>query len=117
MASREPVQDSSSNQEVVDQGIDGDKAGTNVEPTRPGCPKQADIMSRTMRHKFKWSGVRLLWNGDAGDQPIVAVDHVDQVKEWMAREASKTQGCQGEVKKEGDQDQEACGSEIYGSNC
>ncbi len=52
-----------------------------------GCnDKQADIMSRTMRHKFKWSGVRLLWNGGAGDQPVVAVDHVDQIREYFARE-------------------------------
>src|ERR1019366_2693375 len=38
MASREPVQDSGSMKEVVNQGIDGDEAGTNVEPTGAGCP-------------------------------------------------------------------------------
>jgi hypothetical protein len=53
-----------------------------------GCnDKQADIMSRTMRHKFKWSGVRLLWNGGVGDVPVVAVDHVDQIREYFTRES------------------------------
>jgi hypothetical protein len=52
-----------------------------------GCnDKQADIMSRTMRHKFTWSGVRLLWNGDAGEEKTVAVDHVDRIKEYLVRE-------------------------------
>jgi hypothetical protein len=38
MGSRKLVQDSGSMKEVVDQGIDGDEAGTDVEPTGAGCP-------------------------------------------------------------------------------
>jgi hypothetical protein len=49
-------------------------------------PEQADVASRTLRHKFKWSGVRLLYNGDAGDVPVIAVDHVDRIKEYLTRE-------------------------------
>jgi hypothetical protein len=38
MVGRKPVQDSGSMKEVVNQGIDGDEAGTDLEPTGPGCP-------------------------------------------------------------------------------
>lgn len=47
-------------------------------------PEQADTLARTMRHKFKWSGVRLLYHAENGEQ-LVAVDHVDQIREYLTR--------------------------------
>jgi hypothetical protein len=38
MASAEPVEDSSSMKEVVDQGIDDNETRPDGEPTRPGSP-------------------------------------------------------------------------------
>jgi hypothetical protein len=38
VASRKPVQDPGSMKEVMDQGIDSDEAGTDLEPTGAGCP-------------------------------------------------------------------------------
>src|ERR1019366_8706678 len=38
MASCKPIQDSSAMKEVVDQGIDSNEAGTDLEPTGAGCP-------------------------------------------------------------------------------
>ena len=77
-------------QSALDKKLhDLDEAGKIYEfaETSLKCsPEQADIMSRTMRHKFTWSGVRLLYNGDAGDEKVVAVDHVDQIKEYLVRD-------------------------------
>jgi hypothetical protein len=73
------------NEQIAD--IDATNKLLEFAETVLGCDdKRADQIARTMKHKFTWSGVRLLWNGDAGDQPIVAVDHVDQIKEYFARE-------------------------------
>ena len=38
MASSEPVEDSGSMKEVVDQGIDDNETRPDGEPTRPGSP-------------------------------------------------------------------------------
>jgi hypothetical protein len=75
---------------TLDQTLhDFDEAGKIYEffeTVLKSAPQQADIASRTMRHKFHWSGVRLLYNGDAGDEKVVAVDHVDRIREYLTRE-------------------------------
>jgi hypothetical protein len=72
----------------LDQKLhDLDEAGAihdYFETVLKSTEQQAEIASRTMRHLFKWSGVRLLWNNEnTGGVPIVAVDHVDQVRAFL----------------------------------
>jgi hypothetical protein len=72
----------------LDQKLhDLDEAGAIhdfFETVLHSTPEQAEIASRTMRHLFKWSGVRLLWNNEnTGGVAIVAVDHADQVREFL----------------------------------
>jgi len=72
----------------LDQKLhDLDEAGAihdYFETVLKASPEQAEIASRTMRHLFKWSGVRLLWNNeDTKGVPVVAVDHVDQVRAFL----------------------------------
>jgi hypothetical protein len=74
----------------LDQKLhDLDEAGAvhdYFETVLKSTPEQAEIASRTMRHLFKWSGVRLLWNNeDTAGVPLIAVDHVDQVREFLTR--------------------------------
>ncbi len=67
---------------------DRDEAGAihdYFETVLKSSPEQSEIASRTMRHLFKWSGVRLLWNNEnTGGVPIVAIDHADQVRAYLA---------------------------------
>jgi hypothetical protein len=72
----------------LDQKLhDLDEAGAihdYFETVLKSSPEQAEIASRTMRHLFHWSGVRLLWNNEnTGGVPIVAVDHSDQVRAFL----------------------------------
>jgi len=55
------------------------------ETVLKSTPEQADVASRTMRPYFKWSGVRLLYRSEGDAQPVIAVDHVDQVREFLER--------------------------------
>ncbi len=74
---------------TLDQQLhDLDEAGKLYEyaETVLGCSaEQADVLSRTMRHLFEWSGVRLIYRSENGEK-LVAVDHADQVRERLTRQ-------------------------------
>jgi hypothetical protein len=78
-------------QSALDKKLhDLDEAGKLYEffeTVLKSTPQQADVASRTLRHKFSWSGVRLLWNGDIGEEKTVAVDNVERIREYLVRES------------------------------